>query len=104
MKPLAREKPPRPARQNSTVDVLPLRFRLLRNRAPGGEELNETGDRGQPRVVVRPEIDDGAAWARRTRDLGATGVLLDPPPLAPALAATGSNLRAGSGVPTLIQP
>ena len=33
---------------------------------------NETDDRAAPRVVVRPETDDGAARARGTRDLDAT--------------------------------
>jgi hypothetical protein len=37
------------------VDVLSLLFRRLRNRAPGGEHLDEAGDRGESRVVVRPE-------------------------------------------------
>jgi hypothetical protein len=34
----------------------------------GGEHLRETGNRGEPRVMGRPEIDDGEALARETRD------------------------------------
>ena len=48
------EKQSRLARQSRVVYVLPLRLRCLRNRAPGGEHLDETGDRGEPRVVARP--------------------------------------------------
>jgi hypothetical protein len=32
------------------------------------KKQQETSARGEPRVVVRREIDDGAALARRTRD------------------------------------
>ena len=38
----------------------------------GGEHLHESDDRGGPRVVVPPEIDDGAARAPGSRDSDAT--------------------------------
>jgi hypothetical protein len=44
----------------------------LRNLVPGAEQLDEPGDRGEPRVVVRCEIDDGATVARRRRGPNAT--------------------------------
>ena len=31
------------------------------SRGLGGEHLHESDDRGDPRIVVRPEIEDGAA-------------------------------------------
>src|ERR1019366_1541009 len=37
-----------------------------------GEHVHYNGTRGVRRVAVRPEIDDGAAPARRTRDPDAT--------------------------------
>jgi hypothetical protein len=40
---------------------------LARREAAGGGEQSQPGDRREPRVVVRPEIDDGAL-ARRTLD------------------------------------
>jgi hypothetical protein len=55
------------ARQSRVVDVLPLLFRRVPNRLPDGEHLEETGARGEPRVVVRREIDEGDERALRTR-------------------------------------
>jgi hypothetical protein len=49
-------------------------LQINRSMAPGrGRRSREFAEklRGEPRVAIRPEIDDGAARARRTRDLGA---------------------------------
>ena len=46
--------------RNRVADVVPLRFPCLRHRAAGGEHVDQRGDRGEPRIVVRREIDDGA--------------------------------------------
>jgi hypothetical protein len=41
------------APQTVVVYAVPLWFRCLRRRTPGGEHLRGTGDRGEPRVLVR---------------------------------------------------
>ena len=40
-------------------------FRGARNRGPGVEQPGDPGDRGEPRVVVRPMIDGDAVLARK---------------------------------------
>ena len=47
-------------RRDSTAQIRfvyepPLRLPRLRTRAPGGEHLDEPGERGEPRIGVRPE-------------------------------------------------
>jgi hypothetical protein len=49
-------------------------FERFRHRAPGGEYLQETRARREPRVVIRPEKGDGVVRARRTREPGGDGL------------------------------
>ena len=51
---LARDKQVVPARTSAphlhAIDLVPLHFRRLRDRPPGGEHLEKAGDRREPRV------------------------------------------------------
>src|SRR5580700_8722019 len=68
--------PTRPRRRRARIGEQARRPRRgRRRRALTGSSAGRvpqirvvTGDPAKPRVVVRPEIDDGAALARRTRD------------------------------------
>ena len=49
------EKWPRLRPQSRVVDAAPFSSRAFANRAPCGKHLDETGNRGEPRALVRPE-------------------------------------------------
>jgi hypothetical protein len=51
-------------------------------------EARATGDRGEPHVVVRPVIDDGAEQPNSTRDPDVTCATAAARPAKPALLAT----------------
>ena len=53
------------APQIRVLCVVPLRFRCLCYRVPGGDQLKETGNRSEPRAVVRPEGSTSARARQR---------------------------------------
>jgi hypothetical protein len=92
------------ARQNRVVHVLPLRLRRLRIRARGGEHLDEPGDRGERRVVVRPEGSTGARARQRRRRSRQHSRPRDPRDERPELPRAGSGSNRAVGATAAARP